>query len=229
MAIEQVVGTLENFQYFTRDCHNIVPHQGASPDDFLQWELPLDLVFLDGVHHNPIFWKDLNFWFWRLKPGGLCCGDDFARTHPDVVWGVQDFAKTHGLTFLVQGRIWMIPRPPHKPIPAALFGDRAATVPDLLERPHDRIRRRELRKMCSSMLTSTARPRTNRCTRGETPRESTVRDRSVTPVRPSRCEGPRERTDVLANPFASCSMRRRLTRDGTSNRNSRNCCRTRNS
>ena len=164
MDVEQSVGSLENFQYFTRDCHNIVPHQGASPDDFQHWEVPLDLVFLDGVHHNPIFWKDLNFWFWKLKPGGLCCGDDFARTHPDVVWGVQDFAKTHGLTFLVQGRIWMMPRPPHEPIPASLFGDRTATAPDLPERPHDRIRRRELRKMCSSMLTSSARTRTNRCT-----------------------------------------------------------------
>ena len=106
-------GTLANFHHFTRDCPNIVAHQGASPYDFEDWDEPLDLVFLDGVHHNPVFWHDLNFWFWKLKPGGLCCGDDFARTHPDVVWGVQDFAKTHGLTFLVQGRIWMMPRPPH--------------------------------------------------------------------------------------------------------------------
>jgi hypothetical protein len=116
-----VKGTLENFQFYTKDCTNITTRQGASPYDFKDWSEPLDLVFLDGVHHNPVFWHDLNFWFWHLKPGGICCGDDFARTHPDVVWGVHDFAKTHGLTFFVQGRIWMMPRPPHKPLISALF------------------------------------------------------------------------------------------------------------
>jgi hypothetical protein len=98
--------------------------RGKSPYDFKGWRKPLDLVFLDGVHHNPIFWDDLNFWFWKLKPGGLCCGDDFGRPHKDVIWGVQDFAKAHGLTFFVQGRIWLIPRPPHSPIIPTLFAQR---------------------------------------------------------------------------------------------------------
>jgi len=111
---ERAKGTLENFEYYTRDCPNIEAIRGASPYDFKNWTEPLDLVFLDGVHHNPGFWDDLNFWFWKVKPGGLCCGHDFARPHPDTVWGVQDFAKYHGLTFLVQGRIWVIPRPPHE-------------------------------------------------------------------------------------------------------------------
>jgi predicted O-methyltransferase YrrM len=123
--VEQAEGTLENFRHFTRDCSNIVPIRGASPYDFQAWKEPLDLVFLDGVHHNPIFWDDLNFWFWKLKPGGLCCGDDYARTHPDVVWGVHDFAKNHNLTFFVQGRLFFIPRPPHKNFFATLFGKTA--------------------------------------------------------------------------------------------------------
>jgi hypothetical protein len=122
-SLEQVVGTIENFRHFTRDCGNIVAIQGASPYAFQSWNQPLDLVFLDGVHHNPIFWDDLNFWFWKLKPGGLCCGDDFARTHPDTVWSVQDFAKNHGLTFFVQGRLWFIPRPPHRNVFSSLFGN----------------------------------------------------------------------------------------------------------
>jgi len=113
-TLERAQGTLENFRYYTRDCSNIEVMQGASPYDFRDWSESLDLVFLDGDHHNPGFWDDLNFWFWILKPGSLCCGHDFARTHPDTVWGVQDFAKEHGLTFLVQGRIWVIPRPPHE-------------------------------------------------------------------------------------------------------------------
>jgi hypothetical protein len=128
-SLDQVVGTLANFQHFTRDCHNIVPLQGASPDDFQDWRVPVDLVFLDGVHHNPIFWADLNFWFWKLKPGGLCCGDDFARTHPDTVWSVQDFCKNHNLTFLVQGRLWFIPRPPHRDFVTTLFGNDPRRAP----------------------------------------------------------------------------------------------------
>lgn len=122
-SLARVVGTLENFRHYTSDCDNIVAIQGTSPYDFQGWNEPLDLVFLDGVHHNPIFWDDLNFWFWKLKPGGLCCGDDFARSHPDVVWSVHDFAKNHDLTFFVQGRLWFLPRPPHKNIFSALFGN----------------------------------------------------------------------------------------------------------
>ena len=119
--VDQAVGSLENFRRYTRDCHNIEPLRGASPYDFKDWQEPLDLVFLDGVHHNPTFWDDINFWFWKVRPGGICCGDDFGRSHPDVVYGVHDFAKNHGLTFFVQGRIWLIPRPPHKSIIPTLF------------------------------------------------------------------------------------------------------------
>jgi predicted O-methyltransferase YrrM len=126
--LERVYGTLENFQYYTRDCDNIVAIRGASPHDFQKWSEPLDLVFLDGVHHNPIFWEDLNFWFWKLRPGGLCCGDDFARSHPDTVWSVHDFTKNHGLSFFVRGRLWFIPRPPHRNFFSALYGKRPAAT-----------------------------------------------------------------------------------------------------
>lgn len=119
--VDHCVGSLENFRRHTADCHNIETRQGASPYDFKNWTEPLDLVFLDGVHHNPIFWDDLNFWFWRLRPGGIACGDDCARTHPDVLWGIHDFAKNHGLTFFVKGRIWMMAKPPAKDVVTAMF------------------------------------------------------------------------------------------------------------
>jgi hypothetical protein len=120
----QAMGSLENFKHYTRDCPNIVTMRGASPYDFEAWDDPLDLAFLDGVHHNPGFHDDLNFWFWKLKPGGLCCGDDCSRSHPDVLWEVHDFAKFHDLPFFVQGRIWFIPRPPHKNIIETLFANK---------------------------------------------------------------------------------------------------------
>src|SRR5205085_831925 len=71
----EALGTLENFLRNTRDCPNIEAIRGRSPGDFAGWRQPLDLVFLDGVHHNPVFWEDVNFWFWQLKPGGILCGD----------------------------------------------------------------------------------------------------------------------------------------------------------
>ena len=104
-------GTLENFRRYTADCPNIVPRRGRSPDDFLDWPLDsLDLVFLDGLHHNPGFHADVIHWFPRVKPGGILCGDDCARSHPDVLWTIDDFCKAHSIPFTVERRIWMVKR-----------------------------------------------------------------------------------------------------------------------
>jgi hypothetical protein len=119
---QQTAGTLENFRSFTQDCPNIVPIRGRSPTDFEDWPVEsLDLVFLDGLHHNPGFAADLNFWYWRLVPGGIFCGDDCARTHPDVLWSVHDFCKDLSLMFVVTGRIWIVQRPPARTV-SELFG-----------------------------------------------------------------------------------------------------------
>ena len=105
-------GTRENFDHYTRDCHNITAIRGRSPDDFADWTLDsLDLVFLDGVHHNPVFHADVTHWFPRVRPGGILCGDDCARTHPDVLWTIDDFCKALGIPFAVERRIWMVRRP----------------------------------------------------------------------------------------------------------------------
>jgi predicted O-methyltransferase YrrM len=105
-------GTRENFDYYTRDCDNVTAIQGRSPDDFADWPVDsLDLVFLDGLHHNPGFHADVVHWFRRVKPGGILCGDDCARTHPDVLWTIHDFAKDMEIPFAVDRRIWMMKRP----------------------------------------------------------------------------------------------------------------------
>jgi predicted O-methyltransferase YrrM len=105
-------GTLENFEYYTSECDNITATKGRSPDDFLDWPVDsLDLVFLDGVHHNPVFHADVTHWFQRVKPGGILCGDDCARTHPDVLWTIDDFCKALSIPFMVERRIWTIQRP----------------------------------------------------------------------------------------------------------------------
>jgi hypothetical protein len=72
-------------------------------------------VFLDGVHHNPVFHADVMHWFPRVRPGGILCGDDCARTHPDVLWTIDDFCKALSIPFTVERRIWMIRRPKATP------------------------------------------------------------------------------------------------------------------
>jgi predicted O-methyltransferase YrrM len=105
-------GTLENFLRYTADCPNIAPIRGRSPDDFLHWpEDSLDLVFLDGVHHNPVFRADVEHWYRRVRPGGVLCGDDCADTHPDVRATLEEFCGWHGIGFTVASRIWMLRRP----------------------------------------------------------------------------------------------------------------------
>jgi len=105
-------GTRENFERYTRDCLNIIALQGHSPDDFTHWPLDsLDLVFLDGIHHNPGFHADVVHWYARVKPGGILCGDDCARTHPDVLWTIDDFCKGLSIPFTVERRIWMLRKP----------------------------------------------------------------------------------------------------------------------
>ena len=105
-------GTRANFDHYTRDCHNITAVRGHSPEDFHDWPTAsLDLVFLDGIHHNPGFRDDVMHWYPRLKPGGTLCGDDCARTHPDVLWTIDDFCKERNIPFTVERRIWMLKRP----------------------------------------------------------------------------------------------------------------------
>jgi predicted O-methyltransferase YrrM len=105
-------GTKENFDFYTRGCDNITAVRGRSPEDFGDWPLAsLDLVFLDGLHHNPGFHADVAHWYPRVKPGGILCGDDCARTHPDVLWTVDDFCKERGVAFTVERRIWMTRKP----------------------------------------------------------------------------------------------------------------------
>ena len=112
-SLEQVHPSLENFKANTRDCHNIVALQGASPHDFRSWpDQSVSLVFLDGLHSNPWYQNDLYFWYSKVVPGGIICGDDYSSGHSDVVWTTQNFASLFGLTVLVHERFWLIHKPP---------------------------------------------------------------------------------------------------------------------
>lgn len=83
---------LEQFLAYTADQPNIRAHKGYSPNDFGDWERPVDLYYEDAVHTDPILARNLDFWAGKLRPGGIVCGDDFRPRFPDVRAGAQRLA-----------------------------------------------------------------------------------------------------------------------------------------
>jgi hypothetical protein len=63
--------TLEGVQTLLKDYDRIHLHQGYSPWDFPDWTTPVDLYFEDGMHQNPEFSANIDFWSSKLKLGGL--------------------------------------------------------------------------------------------------------------------------------------------------------------
>ena len=92
-------GTLTTLEFFlanTRNCKNIVPKKGRSPQDIKGWTTPVDFVFLDCKHTNPSDWDNIEFWMPKIKKGGLLSGHDFypdRREWPDVHDNVRRLEK----------------------------------------------------------------------------------------------------------------------------------------
>lgn len=84
---------IEQFREYTKDCPNLKPLQGYSPNDFTDWSQPLDGYYEDAVHTNPILRQNLDFWVSHLKPGGVVCGDDYRPRFTDVVCEVRNLAR----------------------------------------------------------------------------------------------------------------------------------------
>ena len=63
--------SLESVQSLLQDYPRIQIHQGYSPWDFLDWTTPVDLYFEDGMHQNPEFAANIDFWSSKIKVGGL--------------------------------------------------------------------------------------------------------------------------------------------------------------
>lgn len=84
---------IEQFKEYTKDCPNLTPLQGYSPNDFQDWSKPIDGYYEDAVHTNPILRKNLDFWVSHLKPDGVVCGDDYRPRFTDVVCEVRNLAR----------------------------------------------------------------------------------------------------------------------------------------
>jgi hypothetical protein len=101
--------SIESFQEYLKDCKNVTPIPGYSPEIVSQtWKEEIDLYFDDGVHENPSFINNLNFWRKFVKPGGILCGDDYASGSPDIVREVDQLAYLWGVQPEVMGRVWAL-------------------------------------------------------------------------------------------------------------------------
>jgi len=98
----------ELFASHTSDCPNIVALQGYSPQDFRDWDRPIDLYFEDAVHRNPVLRENLDFWTGFLKPGGIVCGHDYLGKFPDVVKEAHALGERLGCRLLHVESFWCL-------------------------------------------------------------------------------------------------------------------------
>ena len=104
---EVVECTYEDFCKNVYDCPNIIGVKARSPtlpEDILLKLMEVDLIYIDDSHVNPEFENNLQFWYKRLKPKGVFCGDDFQA--PDVYKSVVNFASAKRKQLYARNNFW---------------------------------------------------------------------------------------------------------------------------
>jgi hypothetical protein len=88
---------LETFLQNTKDCKNIIPIKGNSPNIVKNWSQPIDFLFLDGSHYNPNDWNNIEFWLPKIKPYGILSGHDYrplsTTAYPDINENIDKLEK----------------------------------------------------------------------------------------------------------------------------------------
>ena len=110
--------SIDTFWQKIDDSSNVIALQAYSPQDFTDWNIPIDIYFDDSVHTNPIFRENLYFWLDRMKPGSIICGHDYSPNFPDIVKEVNSLAEKLSLPLEIVDKIWIIrlPKDYHSPI-----------------------------------------------------------------------------------------------------------------
>jgi SAM-dependent methyltransferase len=106
---EIVECTYEDFCKNTYDCPNIIGVKARSPDlpDHILNKLTnVDLIYIDDSHVNPGFEDNLQFWYKRLKPKGVFCGDDFHVR--DVFSSVVNFSIKNKKQLYARSCFWRL-------------------------------------------------------------------------------------------------------------------------
>lgn len=116
---------IDAFKCYVRDCPNVIPIQGWSPDVVQDWDAPIDLLFDDATHGDPGFSKNIDFFSRFLKNDGIIAGDDYASGWPDIIQVVNRTALSWGVEPEVCGRVWSMPY-------KGMENTRASAVADVL-------------------------------------------------------------------------------------------------
>jgi predicted O-methyltransferase YrrM len=70
---------------------DITPHKGASVDVAATWDLPVGLLFIDGLHTYDGVRSDLDAWTPHLAPGGLVVFHDYDQRFPGVIEAADEW------------------------------------------------------------------------------------------------------------------------------------------
>lgn len=122
--------SIEAFWENIGDSSNVIAIQAYSPQDFTDWNIPIDIYFDDSVHTNPIFRENLYFWLERMKPGSIMCGNAYSPDFPDLVEEVNQLADKFSVTLEVVDKIWIIRLPEDYNSPIYLESIKKSTHPD---------------------------------------------------------------------------------------------------
>jgi hypothetical protein len=100
--------SMDAFLHYTRECKNIQPIRGYSPDCVKDWDQPIDLYFEDAVHEDPGFSRNVDFWLRHLKPGGIFSGDDFRSNYYDITRKVIEIGtEWKSRMTVIESLFWM--------------------------------------------------------------------------------------------------------------------------
>ena len=110
--------SLDAFRHFTRDCPNIKPIRGYSPDVVKDtWQGDVDLYFDDSDHDEPGLSRNRDFWTARIKPGGLFVADEYDAMFPACLRKTHQIASEWGMPVDHVGLICWVQKPLGKPAP----------------------------------------------------------------------------------------------------------------
>ncbi len=100
--------SFDEFRTYTKDCKNVVPITGYSPEIARGWQLKIDCYFDDAVHWNPPLKQNLSFWRKFVKSGGVICGHDYTPIWPDVVKEAKAIAEREEAELKVIDKLWAV-------------------------------------------------------------------------------------------------------------------------
>lgn len=90
---------------------NVVMHACSAPYDLGWWQGEVDMVFEDSSHRNPQLRDNLEFWWPRLKAGGIMSGHDYGFGRGDVDSTVPALAEQWGAVLNHDAAVWWLSKP----------------------------------------------------------------------------------------------------------------------